>query len=86
MIFEKVIEYVGFGIFSAKVAIRYADCFIFDQGRNDHMPIAAMTANIPLISFTASIKSSNIIFPKSYTVVEHVGHLLGIVDNLLALM
>ena len=41
------------------------------------MPIAAMIANIPLISFTASIKISNIPFPKSYTAIVHVEHLLG---------
>lgn len=50
------------------------------------MPIAAMIANIPLISFTASIISSNIKFPKSYTVVEYVEHLLENVHNLPVLM
>ena len=40
------------------------------------MPIAAMIANNPLISVTASIKSSIIVFPKSYIVIVHEAHLL----------
>jgi hypothetical protein len=57
VIFEEVIKYVGFGIFSAKVGIGYADCFVFDQSRNDQTPSAPNTISTLLISEIASIKS-----------------------------